>query len=51
MNAALLAGRLPWLTIRVDQRTEYFAALRRAQVDEDDRPLARLIAGSLPPHP
>lgn len=51
MNAALLAGRLPWLTIRVEQRTEYFAALRRAQVDEDYRPLARLIAGSLPPHP
>jgi Fic family protein len=47
MNAALLGGGLRWLTIRVDQRTEYFDALRRAQLREDYAPFARFIAGSL----
>ncbi len=48
MNAAFLGGGLPWLTIRVEQRREYFAALRRAQLEDNYRPFARLIAGSFP---
>ncbi|MDP2955527.1 MAG: Fic family protein [Longimicrobiales bacterium] len=46
MNTALLAGSLPWLTIRVDQRDAYFAALRRAQLDQDHAAFARFIARS-----
>lgn len=48
MNTALLGGGLPWLTIRVEQRSEYFAALRSAQLDDDYRPFARFVATSLP---
>jgi Fic/DOC family len=43
MNTALLGGGLPWLTIRVEQRTEYFAALRRAQIEDDFAPFASFI--------
>jgi hypothetical protein len=46
MNAALLGGGLPWLTIRVEQRSRYFAALRRAQLDDEYQPFARFIAES-----
>lgn len=46
MNAAMLGGGLPWLTIRVDQRTEYFAALQRSQLEESHASFARFIAGS-----
>jgi Fic family protein len=46
MNAALLAARHPWLTIRVDQRAEYFRALRRAQIDEEYTAFARFITDS-----
>lgn len=46
MNAALLGGGLPWLTIQVEQRSRYFAAIRRAQLDEDYRPFARFVAES-----
>lgn len=46
MNTALLGGGLPWLTIRVEQRTEYFAVLRRAQMEDDFAPFATFIAGS-----
>jgi hypothetical protein len=49
MNAALLCGGLPWLTIRVEHRSEYFAALRQAQLNDDYRPFARFIAESFPP--
>ncbi len=47
MNAALLRGGVPWLTIRVEQRAEYFAALRAAQLEDDYRPFGRFIAASL----
>lgn len=47
MNAALLGGGLPWLTIRVEQRAEYFDALRRAQLDEDYATFTRFIARAL----
>jgi hypothetical protein len=50
MNAAMLAAHLPWLTIRVDQRAEYFRALRRAQVDDDYTEFARFIAESARGH-
>jgi hypothetical protein len=46
MNAAMLAARHPWLTIRVDQRVEYFRALRRAQIDEEYADFARFITDS-----
>ena len=46
MNTALLAGRLPWLTIRVDQRDAYVTALRRAQLEQDHAAFARFIARS-----
>jgi len=44
MNAALLSGKLPWLTIRVDQRSDYFAGLKQAQLDDNYRPFGRFIA-------
>jgi Fic family protein len=44
MNAALLAGGLPWLTIRVEQRSAYFEALRRAQMEDEYAPFTRFIA-------
>lgn len=43
MNAAFLGASLPWLTIRVEQRSKYFAALRDAQLGESYRPFARFI--------
>lgn len=46
MNTALLGGELPWLTIRVEQRTPYFAALRRAQLTDEYREFARFIVAS-----
>jgi Fic family protein len=35
MNGAFLSANLRWLTIRVDQRDEYFAAVKTAQLDEE----------------
>ncbi len=49
MNTAFLGGGLPWLTIRVDQRDEYFATLKSAQLDEDFAPFARFILRSASP--
>ena len=46
MNSALLAGRESWLTIRVEQRGEYFAALCSAQLQEDFGPFAHFIRKS-----
>lgn len=47
MNTALLSGGVPWLTIRVEQRAPYFAALRRAQVEEEYRDFARFVVASV----
>lgn len=47
MNTALLGGGLPWLTIRVEQRGEYFEALRLAQLRDEYVPFADLIVRSL----
>jgi Fic family protein len=46
MISALLSSGEPWLTIRVEQRDEYFAALRRAQLHDDFGPFAEFIASS-----
>jgi len=46
MNAALVAAGLPWLTIRIDQRGEYFHALLQAQVDERYEPFAAFMVRS-----
>lgn len=43
MNLALLGGGLPWVTIRNDERPEYFAALHAAQVEGDPLPFARFV--------
>ena len=47
MNAALLGGAVPWLTVRVEQRDRYFAALQRAQVQDEYREFAQFIIASL----
>ncbi len=47
MNTALLGGGVPWLTIRVEQRSEYFAALRRAQLADDYASFASFIVRAL----
>lgn len=47
MNAALLGGGLPWLTIRVEQRSAYFEALRRAQMNDEYAPFTRFVAEAL----
>ncbi len=47
MNTALLGGQRPWLTIRVEQRSSYFAALRRAQLEDEYRDFARFIVDSV----
>jgi hypothetical protein len=47
MNTALLGGAVPWLTIRVEQRERYFAALRRAQLKGEYREFAQFIISSL----
>jgi hypothetical protein len=49
MNTAFFGGGLPWLTIRVEQRAEYFAMLRLAQLNEDFAPFARFILRSATP--
>ena len=49
MNTAFLGGGLPWLTIRVEQRDEYFASLRSAQLEEDFAPFARFMLRSATP--
>jgi hypothetical protein len=46
MNTALLGGRLPWLTIRVEQREEYFATLRLSQLRDDHAPFAEFVVKS-----
>jgi Fic family protein len=43
MNVALLGEGLPWVTIRNDDRAQYFAALHAAQVESDPLPFTRVI--------
>jgi hypothetical protein len=43
MNVALMGEGLPWVTIRNDDRAQYFAALHAAQVESDPLPFTRFI--------
>ncbi|MFN4024185.1 MAG: Fic family protein [Hyphomonas sp.] len=47
MNLMCAAAGYPWLIIKVDQRSEYMAALESASAGQDIRPFANFIAGSL----
>jgi len=47
MNVALLGEGLPWVTIRNDDRPQYFAALHAAQVVSDPMPFTRFVLGYL----
>jgi Fic family protein len=44
MNLVLGAEGQPWVTIKAEGRMRYFAALQRAQVNEDFLPWGRLLA-------
>jgi Fic family protein len=44
MNAMLASGGYPWMVIRVEDRTEYLAALDGASIDLDIAPFAEFIA-------
>lgn len=44
MNLALLGEGLPWVTIRNDDRPEYFRCLEQAQVEDEVRPFGRFVA-------
>jgi len=43
MNAVLLGGGFPWVTIEEGDRREYFKVLKAAQLDEDAGPFAEFI--------
>lgn len=43
MNLVLATGKLPWVTIRADDRPRYFQALDSATLADDPRPFARFI--------
>lgn len=47
MNVMMAAAGLPWTVIRVEQRTDYMAALETASVEGDIKPFARLISDIL----
>ncbi|HXC24461.1 MAG TPA: Fic family protein [Gemmatimonadaceae bacterium] len=50
MNYALLSAGYPWITIRSDERTPYFVALERTQVDEDATEFGQFLGHHLPKH-
>lgn len=43
MNLALVGEGLPWVTLRAEDRTEYFRSLEAAQVGDDPIPFARFL--------
>lgn len=43
MNYLLLAAGYPWITIRVDQRVEYFEALKKGQLNSNILPFGTFI--------
>lgn len=47
MNYLLLASGYSWITIRVDQRIEYFKVLQRAQADNDIIPFGKFVVEML----
>lgn len=44
MNALLVHAGYPWTVIRVEERTEYLAALEAASIDADLQPFAKFVA-------
>jgi len=44
MNTLLAGGGYPWTVIRVEDRTEYLAALEAASVEGNVRPFAKFVA-------
>jgi hypothetical protein len=49
LNIMLASGGYPWTVIRVDDRSEYMAALDAASADADIEPLSRFIGSRVPP--
>lgn len=47
MNYVLSLGGIPWITVRIEDRDEYFQALEVAQCDEDIDPLIAIFSGYL----
>ncbi|MCL5291706.1 MAG: Fic family protein [Actinobacteria bacterium] len=47
MNYALLTTGHPWITVRADQRIEYFEALKRGQAENNILPFGEFIVGML----
>jgi fido (protein-threonine AMPylation protein) len=47
MNALLASGGYPWTVIRVDDRSQYLAALEAASVANDLRPFATFVADQM----
>lgn len=47
MNYLLLTNGYSWITIRVEQRTEYFTALQKAQLNNDILAFGNFIVGIL----
>lgn len=43
MNLELLRARLPWITVRADERIAFFKAIERAQMEADSVPFARFL--------
>lgn len=43
MNHALLSARLPWVTIRSDERVPFFRAIESAQVDNEATPFIEFV--------
>jgi hypothetical protein len=49
MNVMLASGGFPWTVIRVEQRSEYMAALESASSSHNIKPFAEFIAKSMTP--
>lgn len=47
MNYLLLTSGYPWITIRVDQRVEYFEALKKGQLERDILPFGKFVVQML----
>lgn len=47
MNYLLLTAGYPWITIRADQRVEYFESLKKGQLDGNILPFGRFIVNML----
>ena len=43
LNLVALQAGLPWVTVRSDERTPFFRAIERAQVDQDPEPYVQFL--------